>query len=165
MTTLKPTERNSRSTCIGVISDTHGLLRPQALELLRGVDYLIHAGDVGDPNILDTLRNIAPLAVVRGNVDKGTWANELPPSDVLEVNGLLIYVLHNIEDLDLDAQAAGFTAVIYGHSHIAEQEVRSGVLFFNPGSAGPRRFKLPITVGRLLLQNGAIRGEILSVPI
>ena len=166
MNTAKTTQQKSRFTaCIGVISDTHGLLRPQALDLLRGADYIIHAGDVGNPNILDALRGIAPVTAVRGNVDNGAWANALPATDVLEVHGTSIYMLHNIDDLDLNPQAAGFAAVVYGHSHMAEQEIRSGVLFFNPGAAGPRRFKLPVTVGRLLLRDGALHGEILSVPI
>lgn len=147
---------------IGVISDTHGLLRPQAVEALAGSDRIIHAGDVGDPAILQRLSQIAPVTVVRGNVDKGAWAQKLPETDVLEVEGLSIYVLHNLEQLDLKPEAAGFAGVVYGHSHVPEQEIRNGVLYFNPGSAGPRRFALPIRVGKLTIDGGEIRAEILD---
>ncbi len=145
---------------IGVISDTHGLLRPEALEALQGSARIIHAGDVGDPEILDHLATIAPVTAVRGNIDKGAWARKLPQTDVLEVGGISIYVLHNIEELDLKPEAAGFAAVIYGHSHVPRQEMRNGVLYFNPGSAGPKRFKLPVTVGWLTVGSGRVRAEI-----
>lgn len=148
---------------LGVISDTHGLLRPEALEALRGSDRIIHAGDVGDPEILDRLAEIAPLTAVRGNIDKAAWARKLPETDLLELGDLSIYLLHNLEDLDLKPEGAGFAAVIYGHSHVPKQEMRDGVLYFNPGSAGPRRFKLPVTVGRLSLEQGKIRGEIIVI--
>jgi uncharacterized protein len=162
----KTAKRNpERPVCIGVISDTHGLLRPEAVEVLRGADYIIHAGDVGHPGILDALRTIAPVTAVRGNVDRGAWANELPVVNVLEADKTSVYVLHSIDDLDLNAKAAGFQAVVYGHSHVAEQQMKSGVLYFNPGSAGPRRFKLPVSVGRLLVSNGTIRGEILIIQV
>src|SRR5579871_797316 len=130
---------------IGVISDTHGLLRPEAVEALRGSQHIIHAGDVGDPVILERLTEIAPVTAVRGNVDKGAWARKLPESNVLEVEGVSIYVLHEIDRLDLKPEAAGFAAVIYGHSHVPKQEMKNGVLYFNPGSAGPKRFSLPIS--------------------
>jgi putative phosphoesterase len=130
---------------IGVISDTHGLLRAEALAALRGSDHIIHAGDVGDPQILDTLAAIAPLTAVRGNVDHGAWAQKIPVTNVLEIGDISIYVLHNIQELDLKPEAANFAAVIYGHSHIPKQELKNGVLYFNPGSAGPRRFKLPVS--------------------
>src|SRR5581483_11169362 len=146
---------------IGVISDTHGLLRPAALDALRGSDRIIHAGDIGDPKILDRLAEIAPVTAVRGNVDRGAWNKSIPTTDVLEVSGLSIYVLHILQDLDLKPEAAGFAAVVSGHSHIPKQEVRNGVLYFNPGSAGPRRFNLPITVGRLLVMRKSVRGEII----
>jgi uncharacterized protein len=145
---------------IGVISDTHGLLRPEAIEALRGSERIIHAGDVGDPEILEQLAAIAPVTAVRGNVDKATWARELSDTQVVEVGGVEIYVLHNLEELDLKPEAAGFSAVIYGHSHVPKQEVRNGVLYFNPGSAGPRRFKLPVTAGRVSVQRGEVFGEI-----
>lgn len=148
---------------IGVISDTHGLLRPEAVEALRGSERIIHAGDVGDPEILEQLSLIAPVTAVRGNVDKGSWARKLQETEVLQVDGVSIYVLHNVNELDLKPQAAGFSAVIYGHSHVPKQEMRNGVLYFNPGSAGPRRFNLPVSVGRLRVQKGKILGEILVI--
>ena len=148
---------------IGVISDTHGLLRPEAVEALRGSERIIHAGDVGDPEILEQLSLIAPVTAVRGNVDKGSWARKLQETEVLQVDGVSIYVLHNVNELDLKPQAAGFSAVIYGHSHVPKQEMRNGVLYFNPGSAGPRRFNLPVSVGRLRVQKAKILGEILVI--
>jgi putative phosphoesterase len=150
---------------VGVISDTHGLLRAQAIEALRGSDHIIHAGDVGDPAILDELRNIAPVTAVRGNVDEGDWANKPPLSEVVEVGGVSIYVLHILESLDLKPEAAGFAAVISGHSHKPAQETKNGVLYFNPGSAGPRRFNLPVSVGKLTIENGQIRGEIVILDV
>lgn len=145
---------------IGVISDTHSLLRPEALAALKGSDHIIHAGDVGDPAILDRLREIARVTVVRGNVDYGSWAKAIPETDLLEIDGVSIYVLHILEKLDLKPESAGIHAVIYGHSHVPKQETRDGVLYFNPGSAGPRRFSLPITVGKLIVDDKKIRGEI-----
>jgi putative phosphoesterase len=147
---------------IGVISDTHGLLRPEALAALKGSDCIIHAGDIGDPEILDRLAEIAPLTAVRGNVDKAVWAKKIPTTNVLEVAGVSIYVLHDLAQLDLKPEASGFAAVVSGHSHVPKQEAKNGVLYFNPGSAGPRRFKLPVSVGRLIVENGAIRGGILD---
>jgi len=145
---------------IGVISDTHGLLRPGAVAALRGSDYIIHAGDVGDAVILKRLGQIAPVTAVRGNVDQGEWANKIPETNVLEVEGILIYVLHDLGQLDLKPEAGGrFAAVISGHSHRPTQETKNGVLYFNPGSAGPRRFKLPVSVGRLVVGDGMVRGE------
>ena len=153
-----------RSTfSIGVISDTHGLLRPEALEALRGSQHIIHAGDVGEPEILEKLRKIAPVTAIRGNVDKGAWARRLQETEVLEIGGISIYVLHDLTQLDLKPEAAGFSAVISGHSHIAKQEVREGVLYFNPGSAGPKRFELPITVGKLVVDRGKVHGEIVKI--
>jgi uncharacterized protein len=148
---------------LGVISDTHGLLRPEALTALQGSDYIIHAGDIGDPAILDTLAMIAPVTAVRGNVDRGGWERKIAETNVLEVEGILIYVLHDLTQLDLKPEASGFAAVISGHSHVPKQEMRNGVLYFNPGSAGPRRFKLPVSVGRLLVEAGKVRGEILQI--
>lgn len=150
---------------IGVISDTHGLLRPEALRSLRGSDFIIHAGDVGDPEILTRLRDIAPVTAVRGNIDRGAWARSLPVTDVLEVAGISIYVLHILAELDLKPQAAGFSAVVFGHSHVPKIEFQDQVLFFNPGSAGPRRFKLPVTIGRLIVDKGKLRGQIIPLPI
>jgi len=148
---------------IGVISDTHGLLRDEAGAVLRVSDHIIHAGDVGNPEILDQLRTIAPVTVVRGNIYKGAWAPRLAETEVVELAGASIYVLHDLSQLDLKPEAAGFAAVIYGHSHVPKQEMRGTVLYFNPGSAGPRRFKLPITVGRLVLDAGRLRGEIVEI--
>ena len=134
---------------VGFISDTHGLLRPEAVRALAGVDLIIHAGDVGQPEILDALRAIAPLAAVRGNIDKGPGAEALPATAVADAGPFLIYVLHDVHDLDMDPAAAGFSIVVSGHSHQPGSYKRDGVLYVNPGSAGPRRFKLPITVARL----------------
>jgi putative phosphoesterase len=146
---------------IGVISDTHGLQRPGALAALQGSDYIIHAGDIGDPQILDKLAAIAPLTAVLGNIDHGAWTNKIPTTNVLEVGEISIYVLHNLQELDLKPEAAKFAAVVYGHSHVPKQEWKNGVLYFNPGSAGPRRFRLPLSVGRLRIQDGRIDAKIL----
>jgi putative phosphoesterase len=148
------------STVIGVISDTHGLLRSEALTALRGSHRIIHAGDVGSPKILEQLTTIAPVTAVRGNIDKDAWARKLPETEVFEIAGLSIYILHDLSKLDLRPQAAGFAAVISGHSHVPKQETRDGVLYFNPGSAGPRRFNLPVTLGRLVIASGGVRAEI-----
>jgi uncharacterized protein len=152
------------STVIGVISDTHGLLRPQAIKALRGSQHIIHAGDVGAPEILEDLSRIAPVTAVRGNIDKDAWAQKLPETEVVEFGKVLVYILHDLSKLDLTPKAAGFGVVIYGHSHTPKQETRDGVLYFNPGSAGPRRFKLPVTLGKLIIDNGSVRSEILQLP-
>lgn len=151
-------------TIIGVISDTHGLLRPEAQEALRGSDRIIHAGDVGDRSILRRLEQLAPVTAVRGNVDDLLWAKQLPETSVVDVEGLSIYVLHALDRLDLKPEAAGFAAVIYGHSHVPKQEMKNGVLYFNPGSAGPRRFSLPVSLGRLTVENGQLRPELIPLP-
>lgn len=137
---------------IGLISDTHGLMRTQALTALAGSDLVIHAGDVGNPEILDQLRAVAPVVAVRGNIDKGVWAEQLPTTEVVETSLAWIYVLHDLQQLDRDPAAAGFRIVVSGHSHNPGQSERSGVIYVNPGSAGPRRFRLPITVARLDLR-------------
>jgi putative phosphoesterase len=137
---------------IGLISDTHGLLRQEAVEALRGSELIIHAGDVGKLEILDTLRALAPVVAVRGNVDKEPWAQTLPETAVAEAGAVLIYVLHDLGALDLNPRAAGFQVVVSGHSHKPGSYERNGVLYINPGSAGPRRFQLPVTVARLNLQ-------------
>jgi uncharacterized protein len=134
---------------IGIISDTHGLLRPEAEQALQGVQLIIHAGDVGDPEILARLKRIAPVFAVRGNVDTVSWAKELPENTVVEAEGASFYVLHNLQDLDLKPEAAKFDFVISGHSHKPDQFERNGVIYLNPGSAGPRRFQLPITLALL----------------
>jgi putative phosphoesterase len=150
---------------IGVISDTHGLLRPEAIQALRGSDHIIHAGDVGAPEILDILANIAPVTAIRGNVDTAAWARRLPETEVVEIAGISIYVLHDLAALDLKAEAAGIRIVISGHSHVPKQETKHGVLYLNPGSAGPRRFKLPVSVARIGISEGKIESEILELDV
>jgi len=153
----------ARPLLVGVISDTHGLLRPQALAALAGSDLIIHAGDVGKPEVLDALRALAPVRAVRGNVDRGSWAARLPMTDVVEVGAHLLYVLHIIDDLDLDPPTAGFAAVIYGHSHKPSIEAREGVLWLNPGSAGPRRFDLPVSLARLRVTASELLPELITL--
>jgi len=131
--------------------------------VLRGSEHIIHAGDVGAQEILEKLAGIAPVTAIRGNVDHAAWARKLSETEAVEIAGVSIYVLHDLAQLDLKPEAAGFKVVISGHSHVAKQETRHGVLYFNPGSAGPRRFKLPVTVGRLTVAGGQIRGEIISI--
>ena len=139
----------SGASLIGLISDTHGLLRPEAFQALEGCELIIHAGDVGNPEILEKLRAIAPVVAVRGNVDRGEWAAQLPETAVVEARSVRIYVLHDVHELDVDPAAAGFGIVVSGHSHKASREDRGGVMYVNPGAAGPRRFRLPITVARV----------------
>jgi hypothetical protein len=153
------------TTRVGVISDTHGLMRPQALDALRGSDLIIHAGDVGRPEVLDALRALAPVHAVRGNVDKGGWAARLPMTALVEVGGHLLYVLHIIDALDLDPPTAGFAAVIFGHSHQPSIETREGVLWLNPGSAGPRRFDLPVTVAKITIAENGLRPELIALAV
>ena len=148
---------------IGVISDTHGLLRAQALAALQGSELIIHAGDVGDPAILAALGKMAPVVAVRGNIDRGAWAKDLPARQIVQLEQHLIYVLHDLYELDLDPASAGFHAIISGHSHQPKIETKDGVLYFNPGSAGPRRFDLPITVGRLTISDGGLQAEIIDL--
>jgi hypothetical protein len=150
---------------IGIISDTHGLLRPEAQRALLGVELIIHAGDVGAPEVLTQLKRIAPVFAVRGNVDIHPWAQELPLATVVETGGFTFYVLHNLQDLDLKPQAAGFDAVISGHTHQAEQRYESGVLYLNPGSAGPRRFELPVTLALVELSRKRWKAEIVPLLI
>ena len=150
---------------IGVISDTHGLLRPEALRALAGADLIVHAGDVGGPEVLDALRAVAPLVAVRGNNDRGGWASALAEAEVVESGGRSLYVLHDLNTLDLDPRAAGFDVVIAGHSHQPRVERRDGVLYLNPGSAGPRRFRLPIAVARLDVDAGRLDAEIVRLDV
>jgi uncharacterized protein len=154
---------SSRTKCVGVISDTHGLLRPEALELFAGVDHIIHAGDIGSPEILETLRAVAPLTAVRGNNDKGAWADAILHTEVVEIEGRLLYVLHNIAELDIDPLQKGISAVITGHSHKPAVVEKAGVMYLNPGSAGPRRFKLPLTIAKLYVSRGDLRAEIVEM--
>ena len=150
---------------IGVISDTHGLMRPEALEALQGCGLILHAGDVGKVEVLERLRAIAPTIAVRGNVDWGDWGDALAMTEATDAEGLRLYMLHVLQDLDLDPRVAGFAAVISGHTHRASAEVRDGVLYLNPGSAGPRRFSLPVTIARLHLANGQLSHEIVHLRV
>lgn len=148
---------------VGVISDTHGLLRPQAVEALRGSEHIIHAGDIGAPEIITELRKIAPVTAIRGNVDVQNWARDLPETQVVELAGKSIYLIHDVNALDLNPKAAGFNVVISGHSHQPRQEIKNGVLYLNPGSAGPRRFKLPISVARIDISGTLINATIVEL--
>jgi uncharacterized protein len=150
---------------IGVISDTHGLLREQAVAALKGSDHIIHAGDVGAPEILDKLAEIAPVTAVRGNVDRASWARKIPETEVIVLGSVSIYILHKLQDLDLKPEAAGFRVVVSGHTHMPRQDVKNGVLYFNPGSAGPRRFRLPVTLGRLIVQGSKVESNIVPLPV
>jgi hypothetical protein len=149
--------------CVGVISDTHGLIRPEVIAALQACDLIIHAGDVGEPEVAESLRKLAPTFAVRGNTDKGAWAEALPLQEVVEVGPHLFYVVHELAQLDLDPAAAGLKAVIFGHSHRPSFESRKGVLYLNPGSAGPRRFNLPVAVGRVHVSEGNLRPEIVNL--
>jgi len=149
-----------RRVRIGVVADTHGLLRPQALRRLRGVDRIVHAGDIGSPEVLRALRAVAPVTAVRGNNDRGAWARALPATAVLVVGQVRLYVLHDIKTLAVDPRATAIAAVIAGHSHKPALADRDGVLFMNPGSIGPRRFTLPIAMGFLTVRGTSVRGKI-----
>jgi uncharacterized protein len=148
---------------IGLISDTHGLVRPEALRALAGVERIIHAGDVGGPEVIDALRGIAPVDVVRGNNDKDAWGAKLPSWLALEFEGVGVHVLHDLKEIDVDPAAAGFRVVVAGHSHKPVVSERDGVLFVNPGSAGQRRFSLPVTIGYLTVSAGTVHAEIKSL--
>ena len=139
------------------------MLRPEAIAALKDSDHIIHAGDVGDPDILEKLASLAPVTAIRGNIDTGAWGRKLPETEVLEFGGVSIYLLHDLAQIDLKPESAGFAVVISGHSHAPKQEARHGVLYFNPGSAGPRRFKLPVSVGKLSIERGRVRGEIVTI--
>jgi uncharacterized protein len=142
---------------IGIISDTHGLLRPEALERLAGVEHIIHAGDIGRPEVIEGLRVIAPTTAIRGNIDTGRWAKSYPNTARVKLGGQTIHVLHNVKDLDFDPAAAGIDVVVSGHSHRPKIETVGGVLYLNPGSAGPRRFTLPVALATLELAGDALR--------
>lgn len=145
---------------LGLISDTHGLLRPEALQALTGVSRILHGGDIGGPALLQQLGALAPVEAVRGNNDRGDWAEALPVEHVLELEGVYVYMIHNLREMSVDPAAAGFSVVIAGHSHQPSIEHKDGVLYVNPGSAGPRRFSLPVTVARLWLAEGEPQAEI-----
>ena len=148
---------------IGLISDTHGLLRPEALRALDGSDLIVHSGDVGKPEILDALQLLAPVVAVRGNIDRGGWATALPLTATASVGSVAVYVLHDLQQLDLDPASAGFQVVVSGHSHKPSRTERGGVLYLNPGSAGPRRFQLPVTVARLDLRQSPWKVEFIDL--
>jgi putative phosphoesterase len=150
---------------VGIISDTHGLVRPEAVRALKGSEFLIHAGDIGNPQVIEQLHEIAPTFVVRGNNDRGAWAADLPVTQVVEVGELLFYVLHEISQLDVDPAVAGFAAVVSGHSHQPSIQFRDGVLYLNPGSAGPRRFSLPVAVARVHVSGRQMRPEIVELRV
>jgi len=150
---------------IGLISDTHGLLRPEALKALQGAEHILHAGDVGDPTILDALRAIAPVTAIRGNIDEDGPCNHLPPTELVELDGLSIYMLHDVKRLDLNPEAAGIAAVVFGHSHKPLVEWRRRVLFLNPGSAGPRRFELPVTLAWLKIEANEVDARIVHLDV
>jgi putative phosphoesterase len=148
---------------VGLISDTHGLLRPEALAFLRGCDRIIHAGDICDGKVLDELKSIAAVTAVRGNNDKGAWAARLPETVLLEIEGVCIYAIHDLAQIDIDPRAARVRVVVSGHSHKPSAEERDGVLFVNPGSAGRRRFKLPVAVGELLIDQECVSARIVKL--
>lgn len=149
--------------CVGLIADTHGLLRPEALAALRGSDFIVHAGDIGTPEVLEALSALAPVTAVRGNNDRGAWAAALPETAQLEVGGARIFVLHDIAELAIDPAAAGFRVVVAGHSHRPRCVEENGVWFINPGSAGPRRFRLPIAAARLQVRDAQVAPQLFEL--
>jgi putative phosphoesterase len=148
---------------VGLISDTHGLLRPQARAFLLGCDYIVHGGDIGEPTILDELAAIAPLIAVRGNNDTEPWAARLPVTEMIRVGNVFVYVIHNLAELDIDPGAAGVRVVVSGHSHKPMMQERDGILYVNPGSSGPRRFKLPISVGEIIVSGSAVNARLVDL--
>ncbi len=162
---MRPARTRRRLSVVGVVSDTHGLVRPQALAALAGSDLIVHAGDIGNPDVLAALAAIAPVTAVRGNNDHGVWTRRFGDTATLQVGNARLYVLHDLHALDLDPAAAGFAAVIAGHSHRPEITNRGGVLYVNPGSAGPRRFHLPIAVARLRLRGMRVSGEVVLLEV
>jgi len=150
---------------IGLISDTHGLVRDEAVAVLKGCQHILHAGDIDEPDVLVKLRKLAPVTVVRGNNDRGSWANAIPVYDVVEFGPISVYLRHDELELDIDPRAAGFQVMMFGHSHKPRVENRDGVLFVNPGSAGPRRFKLPVAVGELLITGDQVEARIVTLAV
>ena len=148
---------------IGIISDTHGFLRPEAIKRLAGVDHIIHAGDIGAPEVIKGLQRIAPTTAIKGNIDAGEWANDYPNTELVVLGGRTLYVLHNLNEIKLDPAASGFDVIISGHSHRPKMETKNGVLYINPGSAGPRRFKLPIAVATLAFSDRVLLPQILEI--
>ncbi|RIH94055.1 metallophosphoesterase family protein [Meiothermus granaticius] len=150
---------------VGVLSDTHGLLRPEAVQALKGVDWIVHAGDLGSAEVLEALRGIAPTVAVRGNIDRGEWAQGLPSTEILEVGPYALYVLHDLRELVLDPAAAGFAVVISGHSHRPAIRQEKGVLYLNPGSVGPRRFDLPVSMAEIRVGKGRLEPRLIELPL
>ena len=148
---------------VGLISDTHGLVRDEAVEVLKGCQHILHAGDIDIPDVLVKLRKLAPMTVVRGNNDRGSWAEAIPAYDVVEFGSVSVYLRHDESELDVDPRAAGFRVMLFGHSHKPRVETRDGVLYVNPGSAGPRRFKLPVAVGELLITGDQVEARIVTL--
>ncbi len=161
----KKTKSANDACLVGVISDTHGLLRPEVIKALEGVSLIIHAGDIGTPAVLDSLEKIAPVIAVRGNTDRDGWACRLPLTEVVEIGGVSLYVLHDLGRLDLHPAVSGFSAVISGHSHEPAIEHRNNVLFLNPGSAGPKRFTLPVSIALLRIENNSVKPELLTLAV
>jgi uncharacterized protein len=162
---MPPPRKRASATRVGCVSDTHGLVRPEALAALARVDLIVHAGDVGKPEVLDRLREVAPVVAIRGNNDHGAWAKRLPDTEVVEVAGRSLYLIHDVNDLDLDPAAAGFDLVLSGHSHQPAIERRGGVLFLNPGSIGPRRFTLPVALAVLRVSEQGVRAKIVELAV
>ena len=160
--TVNAAHRISR---IGVISDTHGLLRPEAISALRRCDHIVHGGDIGDPDILKKLSALAPTIAVRGNNDRGPWAEGIAETECRQIGEILIYIVHDIADLEVDPKAAGVHVVVSGHSHAPSITTRDGVLYVNPGSAGPRRFKLPVSIAEIVLRGNAVSGRIIELSV
>jgi putative phosphoesterase len=150
---------------VGVISDTHGLLRPEVLQVFSGVSLILHAGDIGSSNVLDGLRTLAPVVAVRGNNDRDAWAKRIPQVEVVRAGAISIYMLHDVEDMKLNPPPEKVHVVVSGHSHRPHVEQREGILFLNPGSAGPRRFKLPISLARLIIRSSNIHAELIELPV
>ena len=165
MLSLQKRHVTLKSGRIGVISDTHGLIRPEAIGALRGSELIIHAGDIGKTEVLLSLKSIAPVLAIRGNNDREVWARKIPDILSIAVNGIGLYVIHNVNELEIDPAADGFHAVLSGHSHSPVITRHSGVMFLNPGSAGPRRFKLPVAVARLVVGQGEVRARIVQLKI
>jgi uncharacterized protein len=159
------TAKKSDLYVIGLISDTHGLVRAEAVEALQGVDLVIHAGDIGKPEVLDALKAIGPLVAIKGNNDIGAWAKPLPDTRLVQTADTRLFVIHNVKELDCDPATKGYDVIISGHSHKPSIVTRDGVLFVNPGSAGPRRFKLPVAVGKLFIQNQKINAELIELRV
>jgi len=148
---------------VGVISDTHGLLRPQVLPLFKGVDLILHGGDIGKAEVLEALRSIAPVVAVRGNNDTGKWVRRIRERETVEVGGVRIYMLHDLKTMEATVLASGYQVVVSGHSHCPSVEHRDEILFLNPGSAGPRRFKLPISVARIVIQGKTVKADLIEI--